>query len=232
MDTHNERSAMVRAQLEQRGIHNSQVLQAMASVPRHLFVPAETRAQAYGDHALPIDEGQTISQPFIVALMAQTLDLTKSDRVLEIGTGSGYAAAVLSLLAGEVYTIERWPSLAQSAGERLRELGYLNVYTFTGDGSDGLPAYAPFDAITVAAASPWVPKPLREQLSEGGRMVIPVGGRDEQMLLRITRTDHQIHSERMGAVRFVPLIGDHAWEPNTSRQRTNDSGRARDGDHS
>lgn len=212
MDNNSERAAMVRRQLEQRGIDDSRVLAAMAAVPRHLFVPEEARAAAYGDHALPINEGQTISQPFIVALMAQTVCLTKRDRVLEIGAGSGYAAAVLSLLAGEVYAIERRPNLAQSAEARLHELGYANVHVFTGDGTAGLPAYAPFDAIIVSAAAPWVPMPLREQLAEDGRMVIPVGGRDAQYLLRVTRKNHQIQTERMGEVRFVPLIGEHAWE--------------------
>ncbi len=223
MDANNERYAMVRAQLERRGITDSHVLDAMATVPRHLFVPPEARAQAYDDRALPISEGQTISQPFVVALMAQALGLTQRDRVLEIGAGSGYAAAVLSLLAGEVYAIERWPALAQAAERRLRERGYANVHILAGDGTAGLPAYAPFDGIVVSAAAPWVPRPLREQLGEGGRMVIPVGGRNEQLLLRLTRADHQIRTERMGEVRFVPLIGDHAWEPaNDERRMTND----------
>ncbi len=228
MDTNNERAAMVRAQLEQRGIHDSRVLEAMAAVPRHLFVPEEARAQAYGDHALPISEGQTISQPFIVALMAQTLCLTRRDRLLEIGAGSGYAAAVLSLLAGEVYAIERRPSLAQSAEARLHELGYTNVHIFIGDGTAGLPAYAPFDAIVVSAAAPWVPQPLREQLAEDGRMVIPVGGRNEQFLLRVTRKHHQINTERLGEVRFVPLIGDHAWEPTAGEPHSKRSDSHRD----
>lgn len=222
MDAHHERYAMVRAQLERRGITDSRVLDVMASVPRHLFVPPEARAQAYGDRALPISEGQTISQPFIVALMAQALCLTKHDRVLEIGAGSGYAAAVLSLLAGEVYAIERWPALAESAERRLRDLGYTNVHIATGDGTAGMPAYAPFDGIAVSAAAPWVPLPLREQLGHGGRMVIPVGGRGEQYLLRLTRTGHQIHTERMGEVRFVPLIGEHAWESADDRRSTAD----------
>jgi protein-L-isoaspartate(D-aspartate) O-methyltransferase len=223
MDANNERQAMVRAQLARRGITDSRVLDAMATVPRHLFVPPEVRAQAYGDRALPIDEGQTISQPYIVALMAQALCLTKRDRVLEIGAGSGYAAAVLSLLAGEVYAVERWPALAESAERRLRDLGYTNVQIFSGDGTAGLPAYAPFDAIVVSAASPWVPLPLREQLGEGGRMVIPVGGRNEQYMLRLTRDNHQVRTERLGDVRFVPLIGEHAWEQtNDQHSATND----------
>lgn len=213
MDSKHERYTMVRNQLERRGIHDQSVLDAMASVPRHLFVPEETRDQAYGDHALPILEGQTISQPFIVALMAQALLLNRSERVLEIGAGSGYAAAVLSLLAGEVYAVERKPALAESAERRLRELGYTNVHVIAADGTAGLPEYAPFDGIAVSAAAPWVPRPLRDQLGEGGRLVIPVGGRDAQLLLRLTRRDHQTQSERLGEVRFVPLIGEHAWQP-------------------
>lgn len=213
MNPENERDAMVRTQLEQRGIHDSRVLAAMSSVPRHLFVPEGARERAYADNALPISDGQTISQPFIVALMAQALLPSKRDRVLEVGAGSGYAAAVLSLLAGEVYAVERVPALAESARQRLRELGYTNVHVITGDGTAGLPAYAPFDGIVVSAAAPWVPRPLRQQLGEGGRLVIPVGGRDAQYLLRLTRADHQIHTERLGEVRFVPLLGDHAWEP-------------------
>ncbi|MDQ2998427.1 MAG: protein-L-isoaspartate(D-aspartate) O-methyltransferase [Chloroflexota bacterium] len=213
MDSNNERNAMVRAQLVQRGITDSRVLDAMATVPRHLFVPPEARAQAYGDRALPISQGQTISQPYVVALMAQALSLRPGDRVLEVGAGSGYAAAVLSRLAGEVYTIERWPALAEAAERSLHDLGYTNVHVFHGDGTAGLPAYAPFDAIVVSAAAPWVPRPLREQLGEGGRLVIPVGGRNEQILLRLTRTDHRTQTERLGEVRFVPLIGEHAWEP-------------------
>ncbi len=217
MNGWNERSAMVRLQLEQRGIQDARVLDAMAQVPRHLFVPAEARDQAYGDHALPINEGQTISQPYVVALMAQGLALSPGERVLEIGAGSGYAAAVLSLLAGEVYAIERHPALAESAARRLRELGYTNVHIVASDGTEGLPEYAPFDGIMVSAAAPWVPLPLREQLGEGGRLVIPVGGRQAQMMLRLTRTNHQIQTERMGEVRFVPLIGAHAWQDDTPR---------------
>jgi protein-L-isoaspartate(D-aspartate) O-methyltransferase len=207
-----ERQEMVRTQLAQRGIDDERVLVAMAEVPRHLFVPEDLREQAYQDRALPIEEQQTISQPFIVALMAQALALHTGDRVLEIGAGSGYAAAVLSRLAAEVYTIERWPSLAEKAQQRLRELGYANVHVFVGDGTAGLPEHAPFDGIIVAAAAPWAPKPLREQLADGGRLVIPVGGRDEQLLLRMTRQGDQVRTERLSGVRFVPLIGAHAWE--------------------
>jgi len=208
-----ERQAMVHTQLACRGISDELVLAAMARVPRHLFVPEEWREHAYQDRALPIEEGQTISQPFIVALMAQSLALRGDERVLEIGAGSGYAAAVLSLLAAEVYTVERWPSLAEAAERRLHELGYTNTHVYVGDGTAGLPAYAPFDAIIVAAAAPWAPKPLREQLADGGRLVIPVGGRDEQLLLRLTRSGTEVRTERLSGVRFVPLIGAHAWEP-------------------
>ena len=213
MGSDDERHAMVRTQLIERGISDRRVLDAMFSVPRHLFVPAEVRDKAYQDRALPIDEGQTISQPFIVALMAQALHLAGDEQVLEIGTGSGYAAAVLSLLATQVYTVERWPALAAEAERRLHDLGYDNVHVYIGDGTAGLPEYAPFGGIVVAAAAPWVPRPLREQLGEGGRLVIPVGGRDEQLLLRLTRRGHTIRTERLSGVRFVPLIGEHAWEP-------------------
>jgi protein-L-isoaspartate(D-aspartate) O-methyltransferase len=218
MQKHDERAAMVRTQLEQRGIHDKRVLDAMLSVPRHLFVPSEARQDAYQDRALPINEGQTISQPFIVALMAQALALVGDERILEIGTGSGYAAAVLSRLAAEVYTVERWPSLAEAAERRLNDLGYSNVQVVVGDGSAGLPAYAPFDGIVVAAASPWVPKPLRDQLGNGGRLVIPVGGRDEQFLLRLRRQDTTMQIERISGVRFVPLVGDHAWRSDDHRK--------------
>lgn len=208
-----ERQAMVRKQLAGRGISDERVLAVMALVPRHLFVPEDLRKQAYQDRALPIAEGQTISQPFIVALMLQSLELSGDERVLEIGTGSGYAAAVLSQLAAEVYTVERWPVLAEAAECRLHDLGYANVHVFVGDGTAGLPAYAPFDAISVAAAAPWTPQPLREQLGEGGRLIIPVGGRNEQLLLRMRRCGGEIRTERLSGVRFVPLIGTHAWEP-------------------
>jgi protein-L-isoaspartate(D-aspartate) O-methyltransferase len=154
--------------------------------------------------------------------MAQALALCGDERVLEIGAGSGYAAAVLSLLAAEVYTVERWPTLAEAAEQRLREMGYTNAYVVVGDGTAGLPEYAPFDGIVVAAAAPWAPKPLREQLADGGRLVIPVGGRDEQLLLRLTRYGAEIRTERLSGVRFVPLIGAHAWEPRTNEGETTD----------
>src|SRR5262245_1772643 len=207
-----ERQVMVRTQLTGRGIVDTRVLDAMARVPRRLFVPEELRAHAYLVRALPIAEQQTISQPFIVALMAQALALHGDECVLEVGTGSGYAAAVLSLLAAQVYTVERWPTLAEAAACRLGELGYTNAQVIVGDGTAGLPQHAPFAGIVVAAAAPWAPKPLREQLADGGRLIIPVGGRDEQLLLRLTRHGNDIRTERLSGVRFVPLIGAHAWE--------------------
>ena len=212
MDTEQKRAAMVRDQLQQRGISDARVLAAMERVPRHRFLPPEAQGNAYADRAVPIAEGQSISQPFIVALMAQALQLRGDERVLEIGTGSGYAAAVLSQLAADVVTIERLPALAEAAEQRLATLGYINVRVIGGDGTAGLPGEAPFDAITVAAASPWVPRPLREQLARGGRLVIPVGGRGEQLLLRVTRDASGEHVEQLSGVRFVPLIGAHAWE--------------------
>ena len=219
MSLDEERRAMVQTQLVGRGIVDARVLDVMARVPRHLFVPEELRQHAYLDRALPIAEQQTISQPFIVALMAQALMLRGDERVLEIGTGSGYAAAVLSLLAAEVYTIERWPTLAEAAARRLHELGYTNAEVVIGDGTGGLPERAPFDGIVVAAAAPWAPKPLREQLADGGRLVIPVGGRDEQLLLRLIRHGDDIRTEQLSGVRFVPLIGAHAWEPRSDEGR-------------
>lgn len=207
-----ERQRMVQEQLAKRGIRDMAVLQAMTDVPRHLFVPEDIQAHAYEDRALPLPGGQTISQPFIVALMAEALQLGGTERVLEIGTGWGYAAAVLSRLAAEVYTVERLEELAHDAKERLDHLGYQNVRVIAQDGTGGLPEYAPYDAICVAAASPWVPLPLREQLADGGRLVIPVGGRDEQLLLRLTRKQDTIHTERFGGVRFVPLLGEHSWK--------------------
>ena len=218
MDIERAQQEMV-ALLEQRGIRDRRVLDAMSRVPRHLFVPPEVREQAYEDRALPIANGQTISQPYIVALMAESLQVHRNERVLEIGTGSGYAAAVLSLLASDVYTVERHAELAEAAERRLQSFGYRNIYVHAGDGTDGLPAYGPYDGIVVPAAAPWVPRPLREQLADGGRLVIPVGSQREQVLLRVTRRAHETHSERLCEVRFVPLIGDHAWEPDQHPDR-------------
>lgn len=210
MDFTNERRAMIDL-LIRRGVSDRRVLDAMAQTPRHLFVPDHERAHAYNDQALPIGEGQTISQPYMVALMLEALQLAPTDRVLEIGAGSGYAAAVLSQIVAKVHTIECREALATSAAALLRTLGYENVTVHVGDGTQGLPDYAPFDAILVSAASPWVPAPLREQLASSGRLVIPVGGRQAQILLRLRREGDTLRTERLCDVRFVPLVGGHAW---------------------
>ncbi len=206
-----ERARMVREQIKARGIRDSRVLKAMASVPRHRFVPESELHRAYQDSPLPIGHGQTISQPFIVAYMCEALGLEGHEKVLEIGTGSGYHAAVLSLLAKEVYSMEIVEALADEARERLKKLGYGNVMVIFGDGYKGLPEEAPFDAIVVTAAPPQIPQELLRQLKTGGRMVVPVG-RAEQELLRITRTEQGVKVERLLPVRFVPMVpgkGDH-----------------------
>ncbi len=209
MNTQEKRNEMVRAQIEARGIRKAEVLEAMRTVPREAFVPEHLAEFAYEDTPLPIEEGQTISQPFIVAAMADALQLEPGDRVLEIGTGSGYAAAVLSEIAEEVFTVERHGALADGAKRRFEELGYSNVHVLCGDGTLGWPEHAPYDAILVSAGGPEVPKTLLEQLAPGGRMVIPVGPdiRD-QRLLRVTKEgDGSTRTEDLGGVRFVPLIG-------------------------
>lgn len=205
------RRRMVDRQLRARDIKDEQVLRAMAEVPRHRFVPPEYRSSAYADGPLPIGEGQTISQPYIVAYMTQLLELTPEDRVLEIGTGSGYQAAVLGSLANEVYTVERVPELAGRARETLDELGFESVHVVQRDGSGGLPEHAPYDAIIVTAAAPETPEPLKEQLAEGGRLVVPVGSRGGQVLERWIRRGEEVRRERLAPVAFVPLLGDHGW---------------------
>jgi protein-L-isoaspartate(D-aspartate) O-methyltransferase len=201
-----ERRHMVEAQLRGRGIRDQRLLNAMASIPRHEFVEARYRAQAYEDHPLPIDAGQTISQPYIVALMLELLQLDSSSKVLEIGTGSGYQAAVLSKLAGQVYTVERHPELARQAAEVLSRLGLSNVSMVTGDGSMGLAEQAPFDAIVVAAAAAQIPPALFEQLREGGRMIIPVGPPEAQELQLVRKEDGKALVSLREGCRFVPLI--------------------------
>ena len=188
-------------------IHDSRVVEAMERVPREAFVPDESRYLAYEDHPLPIGEGQTISQPFIVALMLEALELRRSDRVLEVGTGSGYQAALLGELVRDVVTVERIDSLARDSGERLSSLGYSNVTVELAGDRLGWPDGAPYDAIVVAAASPMLPRALREQLGVGGRMVIPVGSPSSQELMKVTRTADSYSVRTMGACRFVPLIG-------------------------
>jgi protein-L-isoaspartate(D-aspartate) O-methyltransferase len=207
-----QRKGMVRSQIMRRGICDPALTHALGSVPREQFVPAELAEFAYEDSALPIQEDQTISQPYIVALMIDALELDDTDRVLEIGTGSGYAAAVLAELAAEVFTIERQRGLCDSARARLERLGYRNVQVRCGDGTKGWPEAAPFDAIVVAAGGPKVPQSLREQLAIGGRLVIPVGDEGSQQLLRVRRTgDDSYEEDDLGAVRFVPLIGEEGW---------------------
>jgi len=201
------RRAMVEEQLRRRGIGNEQVLMAMARVPRHEFVTPEYEEQAYEDHPIPIGSGQTVSQPYIVAAMLDSLELKPEDSVLEVGTGSGYQTALLSQLVARVYTIERHAALAEEAQRRLERLGYRNVMVFTGDGSQGLPNSAPFDAITVGAASPRVPDALFQQLREGGRMILPVGSSESQELWLVRKEQGRQEVARMEACRFVPLIG-------------------------
>ncbi|MFZ0885259.1 MAG: protein-L-isoaspartate(D-aspartate) O-methyltransferase [Candidatus Acidiferrales bacterium] len=205
------RNEMVARQIRARGIRSPRVLDAMLSVPRHEFVPPESAASAYSDVPLPIGGGQTISQPFMVAAMADAALLNGSERVLEIGAGSGYQAAVLSLLAQEIVVVELLPELARACRERLARLGYSNVRVEEGDGSLGWPARAPYDAIIVSAAAPAVPTPLVEQLAEGGRLVIPVGAAEQQDLLRITKHADALKKESLFVCRFVPLLGRHGW---------------------
>jgi protein-L-isoaspartate(D-aspartate) O-methyltransferase len=205
------RREMVTRQIRNRGVHSPRVIHAMQSVERHLFVPSEHKSRAYADEPLPIGEGQTISQPFMVAAMADALSLDGHERVLEIGAGSGYQAAVISLLAREVIAVEAQPQLAASARERLARLGYHNVRVEEGDGSLGWPPSAPYDAILVTAAAPAVPPPLLKQLAEGGRLVIPVGSADQQELFRIIKREGATTQQSLYACRFVPLLGRHGW---------------------
>ncbi|HEX7880451.1 MAG TPA: protein-L-isoaspartate(D-aspartate) O-methyltransferase [Candidatus Eisenbacteria bacterium] len=209
-----DRRKLLETELRAHGVRDAGVMAAMKNVPRQEFVPDELREFAWRNTALPIESGQTISQPSMVAVMCQALELSPRDRVLEIGTGSGYAAAILSRLAAEVFTVERHWDLAQAAAERLKRLGYLNVHIRHADGTRGWPEQAPFDAIVVAAGGPGVPKPLLEQLAGGGRLVIPVGStRDSQKLLRITRRGvDRYDREWLGDVAFVPLIGEAGWQ--------------------
>lgn len=203
---------MVDRQIAWRGVSDDHVLRAMRSVPREAFVPESLRVFAYDDAPLPIGEGQTISQPYVVALMIEAAALRPGERALEIGTGSGYAAAVMAEIAGQVFTIERLAGLADTARYRLTELGYANVEVRSGDGTLGLPEAAPFDVIIAAAAGPEVPEAWKEQLAAGGRIVMPVGGYNYQELVRLTRRDDgKFSEERFGDVRFVPLVGAQGW---------------------
>jgi protein-L-isoaspartate(D-aspartate) O-methyltransferase len=206
------RREMVRSQLRNRGVRDQRVLDAMASVPRHEFVPAEHRDHAYDDQPIPIGEGQTISQPYMVAVMIEAMALTGSEKVLEIGAGSGYAAAVISKLAKQVFAVESHPLLAMAAQQRLTRLGFQNVSIHTGDGSAGLKEAAPFEVIAVAAAAPSVPQPLVDQLADGGRLIIPVGGGESQNLVLIQKSGGEIHSSTLNQCRFVPLVGRYGFD--------------------
>lgn len=208
------REAMVHRQIERRGIRTPRLLSVMRRIPRHRFVPPPLQDSAYEDNPLPIGLGQTISQPYMVAAMTDLLELNGSENVLEIGTGSGYQAAVLGELAHRVYTIERHPRLAQNARAILEDLGYSNVFVHTGDGSLGWPPGAPYQAIVVTAAAPEIPDPLIEQLDEGGRLVIPLGGPGGQDLERWRKTGRRIYQERLFPVAFVPLRGRFGWQEN------------------
>ncbi len=211
MDFDAQRAALVKL-LEKRGIRDRRVLDAMGKVPRHLFVPEYIRHAAYEDRPLPIGFEQTISQPYIVAMMTEALELKEGARVLEIGTGSGYQAAVLAEIAAEVYTVERIPQLFSRAKRLLESLGYDNVHFKLADGTEGWPEHAPYDAIMVTAASPDVPEPLVEQLAVGGVMVIPVGGELTQRLLRIRKvSEDEVETESLGGCVFVKLKGRYGW---------------------
>jgi protein-L-isoaspartate(D-aspartate) O-methyltransferase len=206
------RRRMVESQIRNRGIRDPRVLEAMRRVPRHRFVPPHLWDQAYDDYPLPIGEDQTISQPYIVALMTEALELTGDEKVLEVGAGSGYQAAILAELAKEVFTIERLASLARRAEDILKTLNYRNVHVLIGDGTLGWPREAPYDAIIVTAGAPKVPPALAEQLARGGRLVIPVGDRYSQTLTRIRRTpEGGLKTEYLGGCRFVKLIGAQGW---------------------
>lgn len=212
LDFDRARRKMVEKQLRARGIKDERVLAAMGTVPRHEFVPERLRGRAYRDNPLSIGEEQTISQPYMVALMTQELNAKPTDVVLEIGTGSGYQAAILSRLVSKVYSIERHQRLACLAYATLRKVGYHNVTVISGDGSRGLPDEAPFDGIIVTAAAPEVPQILLDQLAEGGRLVIPVGDKKLQVCKLITKRDGRFETQNVTGCVFVPLVGRFGWE--------------------
>jgi protein-L-isoaspartate(D-aspartate) O-methyltransferase len=214
MDWEVQREQMVKQQLVSRGINDERVLEAMRKVPRHLFVPEQLRESAYHDGPLSIGEGQTISQPYMVALMTECLDLKGGEKVLEIGTGSGYQTAVLSELAEHVYTIERVPILLEKAQQVLTHLGYTNIKFKGGDGTYGWNDESPFDGIIVTAAAPDISQVLVEQLNDGGVLVIPVGSRYTQSLYKVTKKGEKIEKEERTLCVFVPLIGKYGWKEN------------------
>jgi protein-L-isoaspartate(D-aspartate) O-methyltransferase len=212
MDDRELRVQMVERQIARRGVRDPRVLQALRDVPRELFVPHDQRARAYEDRALPIASGQTISQPYIVAAMTEMLKVEAHHCVLEIGTGSGYQTAILSKLAARVVSIERHPDLAEAARGVFAQLGFTNADILVGDGSEGLPAAAPFDRILVTAGAPVVPEALKEQLAPGGRLVVPVGPSDHQYLTVVDRTSTGFDQHERDACVFVPLIGRQGWK--------------------
>ncbi|MBN1918855.1 MAG: protein-L-isoaspartate(D-aspartate) O-methyltransferase [Verrucomicrobia bacterium] len=206
-----QRADMVEGQLRRHGIRSERVLDVMGRVPREAFVPDRHRAFAYADNALPVEHGQSISQPYMVALMTQALELEGPERVLEIGTGTGYQAAVLAALCAAVYSVERIPELAETARTRLADQGIANVTITVGDGTCGWPEHAPYDGIIVTAGAPKAPQPLLNQLAAGGRLVIPVGDRVSQMLKAFTKRADGIREQDLCACKFVPLLGAHGW---------------------
>lgn len=205
------RRRMVQEQIAARGIHDQRLLKVMQEIPRHLFVDEALMSQAYNDHPLSIGEGQTISQPYMVALMTDALGLTGREKVLEIGTGSGYQTAILARLCDWVYSVERILELSRQAQRVLEKIRIFNVNLVVGDGSKGWPAQAPYDAIIVTAGGPSLPRPLLAQLAEGGRLVVPVGSRSLQTLYRVTRRGDKFVEEDLGGCRFVDLVGEYGW---------------------
>lgn len=212
MDDRELRVQMVDSQIAERGVRDPRVLQALREVPRHLFVPDDQQVHAYEDHALPIGSGQTISQPYIVAIMTELLNVEPDHRVLEVGTGSGYQTAILSRLSSHVISIERHTELAQAALRVFDTLGIANIDIRVGDGTEGLPEHAPFDRILVTAGAPWVPAALKDQLAVGGRLVVPVGPSGYQHLTVVDRTSTGFDQHERDACVFVPLIGRHGWK--------------------
>jgi len=205
------RERMVKNQLIPRGIKDERVLEAMGKIPRHLFIEEALAGEAYNDHPVPIGEKQTISQPYIVALMTEALELEGEENTLEIGTGSGYQTAILAELSSRVYTVERIKSLLVNARKLLAELGYSNILFKAFDGTLGWNEYAPFDAIMVTAGAPSLPGPLMDQLADNGRMIVPVGDRYSQELIKVIRKGNSLEQENLGGCRFVNLIGVHGW---------------------
>jgi protein-L-isoaspartate(D-aspartate) O-methyltransferase len=211
MDYQKARERMLKEQLMARGIMDKDVLAAMGRIPRHQFVDGPMKNEAYRDNPLPIGHNQTISQPYMVALMTEALELTGNEKTLEIGTGSGYQAAILAELSRELYTVEKYPELLDRAKGILESLGYTNIFYKISNGTMGWKEHAPYDAVMVTAGAPEIPQPLVEQLGEGGRLLVPVGDEISQELMKIVRRGGKLFEERLGACRFVKLVGAHGW---------------------